>query len=443
MIETRCLNRCRRTLRRSAGAVLGAVVGTVAASGSLAAPVEITHMTYFWHGQAWHDYLKDRAEAFNKRNPDIRVNILVAGETEAYGTKFTVMLAGGTPPDTTDFHPGIAAPFIGQGAFLDLRTYLRKDPSVRQSDFSPVVWKALTAADGSIWGLPADIYPVVTWFNADLLAEAGLPSPNDLAPADWTWARVVEMAKKLTRTDSQGNPAQFGIDRATGRYYIPVAQAGGALYDRHVQPTSSRWNTPAVVAGIEWVRSLLLEHRVAPPVTVNARDFYFWTGKTALDLVDGPGIIGAYLSKVQFAWDVAPQPLGPVNRASEVAVGAFEIVAASKHPDAAWEWLKFIAADPESTRRFVQVTGRVPSLRALQRQYPSLVAQAPRHWMVFFDTAADSDTFAGYVIPQANDVNPIVNRELVKVWRGEESVRNAVEAIHRQVEPILKAASGR
>lgn len=154
--------------------------------------------------------------------------------------------------------------------------------------------------------------------------------------------------------------------------------------------------------------------------------------------MDGPGIIGAYMTKVNFQWDIARQPLGPANRASEVAVDAFEIVATTQHPDQAWRWLKFIAADRESVAQFVRATGRVPSLRALQARYPTLVTAAPRSWTVFFDTAADPGAFANYVIPRAADVNPIISRELGKVWRGEEPARGALEAIHREVEALLK-----
>ena len=43
--------------------------------------------------------------------------------------------------------------------------------------FAPV-----TSPEGVVWGLPMDIYPLVTYYNIDFSELAGLATPNDLRP---------------------------------------------------------------------------------------------------------------------------------------------------------------------------------------------------------------------------------------------------------------------
>ena len=86
-------------------AVLSALLILWAAS---AHAVTITHLTYAGHGQAWMDYLVDRAEAFRAVEPDITVDILTVAGVEGYRDQMTVMIASGAAPDVTDFYPALA-----------------------------------------------------------------------------------------------------------------------------------------------------------------------------------------------------------------------------------------------------------------------------------------------------------------------------------------------
>ena len=413
------------------------LVVLVASLAAQAQTVELTHFAYLSAGQAWFDWLRERAAVFHAQNPDIVVNVQVSA-SGSYPDQIAVRLAGGAPPDVTELHTGLAAPFIGQGVFLDLRSLIERDPDVDYEDFTPFVWRGLTAPDGSVWGLPTDIYPVTTWFNKDMLAEAGLPTPLDLGDSGWTWAAAEEMASKMTRRRADGTTERYGMDyRLVLRPHIFVTQAGGSFYDRPVQPTESRWNTPEVVAGLSWIRKFL-ENEWAPPITTpNIAEWYFWNGKTGLDLVDGPGIIGPYLADTSWDWDVAVQPLGPGGRGTEVALDSFQVLADSPHPEAAWKWIKFLAADVESQERFVQVTGRVPSYIPVQPSYPALVPVAPPNWQAFFLAASDPDAFPTYAIPQASQINAVTRDPLNQIWRGEIAVEVAVEEIHRLVQAIL------
>ncbi len=402
-----------------------------------AAPVELMHYAYVSDGTAWHEWLQERANTYNATHPNVKVNISISPAGQNYPERILVMLAGGNPPDVTELHLGLAGTVLAQDAFLDLGPYLERDSQVKKTDFTPFVWTALTTPNGKIWGIPTDIYPVTAWYNKDMLAAAGLPEPNSLAPSAWTWQALEEMARKLYRK-GEGSSTRYGIDyRVTSRPHIQVKQAGGNFYDRYVQPSRSRWTSPEVVKALEWIQKLVTTDLAAPLTTPNITNYYFWNGLSGIDICDGPGIIGAYMVNARFAWDIAPQPLGPANRGSEIALDVFQIMKDSKHHNEAWEWIKFLAADDESQRRFVAATGRVPSYRKAQASYPTLVPNAPPSWRIFFDTANDPDSFPTYIMAQDTTIRPIVNTELNKIWNNQIDVRSAVETIHQKVQAIF------
>lgn len=405
----------------------------------VAAQVNLVHTVYSNHGPAWEAYLKEMAEEFHKLHPNIRVEILPGGSSWSYIDKVVAMMAGGVAPDITDSSEVIAISIADQGAYLNLRPYLESDPTIGFDDFVPISWQSVTTPSQAIIGMPMDIYPIVGFYNADLLAESGQQSPNDMSLDDWTWDQLLAMAKKATRVNADGATLQYGLDRTENRWWNYVVQAGGKPYDRTTLGSESHWNTPEVVAGIDWLRSLLHEHRVAPaPGTPGIADFQFQKGRAAFIYSYGPGFIGAYLTDAKFEWDIAMQAKGPDNRGAQVAVNSVQVLAATKHPDEAWEWLKFITHNPDSVRRYVELTARVPAIIGIQTEVPQLMGDLmPAHWMHFYQTAMDPDSFTSYVLAQQREVNTIVNAELNPVWRGTAASAIAVQKIHEQLTALL------
>lgn len=403
----------------------------------ISAQVNLVHMVYGSHGAAWEAYLKEMAVEFNKIHPNITVEILPGGGSWAYMDKVLSMLAGGIGPDITDGSEVIAASIVDQGAYLNLRPYIDKDGI--DQDFVPVAWQSVTTPDGTVIGMPMDLYPIVGFYNADILAESGLVTPNERNEDEWTWEQLLEMAKKTTRLDGNGRALQYGLDRTQNRWWNYIVQAGGQPYDRPMMASESHWNTPEVVEGIDWLRALLHEHKVAPPPgTPGISDYYFQTGRAAFNYAYGPGFIGAYLTNADFKWDIALQAKGPDNRGAQVAVNSVQVLSSSKHPEESWEWVKFITHHADSVRRYVQLTARVPAITSIQAEVPELMGDlVPTHWQHFYQTAMDPRSFPSYVLAKQREVNTIVNAQLNPVWRGDQATEVAVQQIHEQLTQLL------
>lgn len=176
-----------------------------------------------------------------------------------------------------------------------------------------------------------------------------------------------------------------------------------------LDPTKSNWLDPCIAQAFQFPVTLFTEGLGLKSNTPNASQYVFWYGRSAMSLVDGPGVVGAYLKDRQFAYDIAPQVHGPVNAGTEITMDTYEMTSTSKNKDAAWEWMKFISLDPDSHARFVKTTGRAPSLAQVQRRYQQLCPYLPNNYMAFFEAAGAASTQTNYILRQATEVNAVVN----------------------------------
>ncbi len=408
--------------------VLGALL--ILGTGSVFATT-VTHLTYGAHGQAWLDFLMDRAEAFKEIEPDITIDILSVASSDGYRDQMTVMIASGAAPDVTDFYPALAGDFVPQGYFLDLAPFVQRATGKDASEFFAGPVLDAVSFDGQLWSLPVYLNPRVTYYNADLFAEAGLANPRELGD-DWTWETLRDSARRIAQDlTGDGINDRFGIENL--RYYMSWQQfihgAGGQLYDRIISPTESRFNTEAVRQGVEFARQLIVDDNVVGGSFVG--------GTAAVATQHGPNVI-SNLQDASFNWDVALQPLGPESRAAAFGIGGFQIAARSNNVDAAWKWLQFLTLEPESARAYVRTNGRIPTLRSVQPEYQALVPDLPDNWMAFVETVEQPNSFTLYVLTKnSGAINSVVDGTLNEVWSGEKSTEIALEQIHEQVTALL------
>ena len=399
-----------------------------------AAKVELTHFMYDAHGVKWQEYLEVMAERFENSTGIAVEVVLSSGGFDGFRSKLLSMVAGGVAPDVTDAHPMLGAPLIAQGMFEDLRPYVKRDhfPIER---IPPVAVEGVTTPDGQLWGMPVSVYPVVTYFNADLFAQHGLQNPRDLGE-QWTWDTLYSSAKHLTKdVDGDGVPETFGVTLLRSRWEMQVHQAGGQLYDRVVYPTQSQFNSPEVLRAVEFLRGCYADGIA----TDNHATYHVYRGNTGFAVVDGPGSIGPYYQNLGFSWDIALQPKGPANRAARINPDGFQIVTHSKNKDAAWQWIRFLTGNADSQMTMAEITGRLPSLKEAMISYPKIgTLQLPDNWQAMIETAFDPTGYAAYVVPNATKIDSVVNPIMAQIWAGQIAPATGLEQIHDLLPALLE-----
>ena len=420
----------RKAIRSWAWRWSAATLAVLLVSGIALGATTITHLTYQHHGDQYHAYLEQRAREFERLHPGVTVELIIGVHD-----KFDVMVAGGTPPDVFDL------PDYGhlalEGMFVDVRPLLERDGML--SLYNPAILELMTAPDGGIYAMPFELGSTPAFYNRDLFKEAGLADPEQLGEG-WTWDAVLEAGKRLTvDRNGDGVPEQFGVDRPWGALWRQaVHQAGGAFYDDRMRPTRSLWNSPEAVEGISFVaeiyRSGITPHHHVPDQT----QFYFWTGRTAINLGDGPGIVGAYLADATFDWDFYLQPKGPAYRSAAVGAGGPHILSSTQNLPLVWEWVKFYAASVEGVTQFVQMTGRLPALVAVQPVYPDVAGIGDKAFHYIFEQTVQPNPYS-YTLPLQLNPRRI---NLDPVWRGQQSPQEFLHNLHNQMTAIIAELYG-
>lgn len=138
----------------------------------------------------------DLVKAFEKENPDIKVDITSISSSD-YQDKITTMLASG---DTTDVitikNAKQYAALANSNALVDLTDHVKSDvdTSVSQDEYD------IFAIDGKkTYAQPIKSDVWYLFYNRDLFDKAGLDYPEKL-----TWEEYVSLAGKLTGENDQG-----------------------------------------------------------------------------------------------------------------------------------------------------------------------------------------------------------------------------------------------
>lgn len=430
IVPTTRIARKSTAARRAAWLVSVLPAALLCSSPALAA-TEITHFTYNGHGPEWRQYLSTMAERFQAET-GIKVNIVVSGGFDEWRSKFTALVAGGVAPDVTDAHPALAAPFIEPGYFEDLTPYIRRD-SVPIQTMPPAAVNGSRTPDGKMWSLPVSIYPMVTFFNADLFSELGMLNPRELGD-NWNWEAFTQSARRLTADlNGDGKTDRYGTYRLDWRWEMHVHQAGGKIFDRFVFPTKSFFTNPEVVNTVKWLHQLMAVDKVES----FSSSFSVWNGKAGMTLAYGPGVVKTYLAEAKFNWGMAMQPKGSTSRAARVNPDGFQVVAASKNKDAAWRWVRYLVADVGRQVELAKITGRMPSLRDAMLQYPRVVPNLPDNWTVFMQTALDPASYAPYLVHDP-ELDSLVSDTMGKIWRGQLVPENALKELQEKATLLLK-----
>ncbi|HHW09516.1 MAG TPA: extracellular solute-binding protein [Firmicutes bacterium] len=388
----------------------------------------ITHLAYVSSGQQHADWLMKKAADFMALYPDIQVDIVVGNHD-----KMKTMMAAGVDPDIFDL-PDFDY-LGGLGQLADIRPMLERDRLINA--FNPIMMDRLIQPNGAIYKVPLEVAISTAWYNRDIFHQTGLTTPDRLG-SNWTWDMMVEVGKKTTLDlNGDGMPDIFGIDRPWGYWRTAVYQAGGKFYefDENQNPVKSLWNTPEVLRGVQYVESFY-RLRITPHHTVSDQtQYYFWTGKTALDITDGLAIINVYLKNSDVDWDFMLQPAGPAGPiAAAAAISGPLIMKSTKDLEATWKWAKFIAMDREQIGDFVKITGRMPALLSAQPFYPEYMGLTKKNFQAVIEQS-------NYPPPVEYPVSNALAPRLVSldpVWKGDQPAANFLQALHEKMTNIIK-----
>ncbi|MBI3972156.1 MAG: sugar ABC transporter substrate-binding protein [Chloroflexi bacterium] len=373
---------------------------------------------------------------FEAANPGVKVEILTV--TGNYNEKVIAMFAGGTPPDLLWVSHAIFPAWTAKGLLRRIGELAKRDGRrLKLDDFYPPMLEA-ARFKGELYGLPYLGGIFIVNFNRRQFQQAGVPLPSDLAQqGKWTEAAFLDAARRVTRA-SGGEVSVFGAN-ATLSYTstAPWLWGNGADFFNR-DSTAMAIDTPAAQATLQFQADLVHKHRVAPKpgeTVSGGRRVNFQDETQAMSVGWSTGSRNL-LAKPDLDWDAAPMPKGSVRSLSMYGYNPLSITAPSKNVDAAWELIGHLTG-PYVVRTWTE-RGRIMATRKSAGEQAKFIDELPPGFRTLARNGALASR-ANPIVVAHDEVERVVQPEFTAIARGEKSVGDAVQAMKRLADPLLKA----
>ncbi len=336
-----------------------------------------------WGSPASNKVYQDVVDEFEKKNPDIKVELMMLPWSD-YHRKILTMVAAGSKLDVMRLANSYFPQFMEKGALRPLDKHIKKDEKeLDLDDFYPAALMGCRAEDGRLYGLPVDIAGWALYYNRGLFDKAGLSYPDE----SWTWDTLLDAAKKLTQDlDMDGVTDQYGVyvKVKMGVIEALAGQSGATILN--ADNSKCTFNTPEGRAVIQLLYDLIVKHKVVPPPEFRA-DQNVWAAQKVAMVMLMRGDVTGFRQSLAFDWDVGPVPKWPGKEPRALIVGGFNpwvIAKNTEYPEESWRFLKFFTGKEASMS--MAKTGRfVPARKSVAEGPAFLETGPPEHNEYFLD----------------------------------------------------------
>jgi putative chitobiose transport system substrate-binding protein len=364
------------------------------------------------------DYFNQLIAEYEAQNPDVKVRWVDVPWADMQSKILTAVTAG-TAPDVVNLNPDFAAQLAGRKAWLPL------DEAVSDADkqvYLPNIWQA-NSLNGGSFGIPWYLTTNVTFYNQDLLAEAGVEPPT-------TYAELANVAQQVK--DKTGKYAYFTtfVPEDSADVLQSFVQMGVELVDDQGQ---AAFDSPAGTAVFQYWTDLyqndLLPKEVLTQGHRRAIELY-QAGEVAL-LSTGAEFfptIEANAPDVASVTGSAPQITGETGK-QNVAVMNLVIPAGTDAPEAAVDFALYLTNDANQLS-FAKAANVLPStVAALKDDYFTAPAEAGQGVEKARAVSASQMNQAEVLIPAMDgikDLQAIIYDNLQAAMLGQKTVDEAV-----------------
>ncbi|HLQ29074.1 MAG TPA: ABC transporter substrate-binding protein [Ktedonobacteraceae bacterium] len=364
---------------------------------------------------------------FTQAHPNIKINWSpIPGD---YPTKMRANVASGTVPDVFYLTPDMSSEYIQAGKVLNLSPYMQRD-NVSPNDYYASLLSPFTCKSGQAFGIPKDWNTLGVFYNKTLFQAAGLsaPSPN------WTWSDMQNDAQKVTKNPGTTNSV-YGItlDSSTSRWAAFLFADGGTVLNK--DGTQAAFDNQAGIDSLKFYASFQKNNTGTRPQNVGST----WAGdafgkERAAMALEGGWLI-PYMTQTypNVQYGIAPVPVAPNGkRADLIYTNAWAAYGNTKHPDAAWQLIKYMTGSDVQTSQ-LHAGFALPTLKSLAND--SYFTQNPGV-KVMFDAATYG--YADYYGSQDQAIHTDLDNAIEKVLLNQADVPTALQEATSKVNNQLQ-----
>ncbi|MGQ9779733.1 MAG: ABC transporter substrate-binding protein [Bacillota bacterium] len=407
---------------------LGLIQATIA--GLAAEKVTVT----FWHD--WtdaKDWFQKQADAFNRSQNKIEVRVLL---TTGLAQKLLVSVAGNNAPDAVFFDRFMTGQYAARGALTPMNKYIQAAGIDAKAYFAST-WDELNWK-GNQYGIPFQTDARMLLYNKRTLKAAGL-DPNK---PPRTWDELKEFCLKLKKTDEKGNLVRVGWspNRGQNNPYYYAWMLGGEIFSPDGRKVT--FNSPAFAKAMEFLLEMAdlnggidKWNAFSAGFGSGAKD-PFLTGQVAM-VTDGNWNYAGFIQNApellkDGSIGVAPIPIPAGGKHVTMSGGhGLVIPRGAKHPDEAFEWIKFL-----TTRKDVEISmgkelGVIPAMKVAAEE---AVSGNP-----FLKPFVEAMSYARYrpVHPAFPEIEGFINQAEDQILHHKMSIEEALATYAKQAQVVL------
>ncbi|MFE9426814.1 extracellular solute-binding protein [Kitasatospora sp. NPDC006697] len=324
-------------------------------------------------------------DAFQKANPNIKVDLQYQPDYGTLHAKETAGVAAHNPPTIGQVYESWAAEYAKSQVILPVSQYAGSDKPAGLGDFYQGVQKDLRLPDGKLWMWPFNKSVQVIFSNQNMLQAKGINPPT-------TWDEFATAAKAVSGNGVTAISVDPGTTASPGGGTILFQALCAANGTPDFAPDGTpQINSPAAVQAMSYLADL----KKAGALAVGTN----FPGETALGAQKGAfdmsSAAGYYFEnqavggKFTLATQVLPSGSSgkPANVLSGTNIAMF--ASASKAQQAAaWKYMQFLAS-AESQAQWSSTTGYLPVTPKALDQMGDFLAKNP-----YMKTAAGALDYA-------------------------------------------------
>jgi multiple sugar transport system substrate-binding protein len=406
---------------------------TAAAAPGKPAASDVTLKAMYWSASPEdHQVFLDVFNAFEQKNPGIKIDFDDVSSTE-FAQVLLTRIVGGTPPDVVKLHASFVLNFIQAKQLNDLTDMMKADKSVflpTQLDF----W----ADQERNFGVPYYSGSSFIFYNKTLFQKMGVKSPEEHEKAGtWTWETLRELAKAVT--GGTGADKTFGWDAAQNavnlQFYtcVPIWSNQAEMVNK--EETAWLLDDPKVVEVMQWHADMMLKDKSVPLASdLQGITWLFRTGRLGMswagrfrstELVKAefePGMVGVPKGKV-----------GPINRDGPNGTG---LPAGTKNLDASYKLAMFIGS-PDAAPMYLG-SGATQPVRTDLLDSDAFKKSIKPFERLDVLTESSKSVRAWRVPGKGPEASRALTAEWEKVLVGQQDVPTAMKNAKAAMDPLLK-----
>lgn len=385
----------------------------------------------FWAFGREGEVVRELVPEFEKRHPDIHVEVQQIPWTAAH-EKLLTGFVGKATPDAAQLGNTWVPEFVALGALEPLDERIGRSAVATRADSFAGIWDT-NVLDGVTWGVPWYVDTRLLFYRSDLVEASGAPWP----PRSWA-----EWRTAMVKIKEHGGPGRFAILLPVDEWTQPVIfglQAGAPLLADGGRRGAFR--DPRFRKAMAFYLDLYASG-LAPSLDLQGvANLYQQLAEGYFAMViTGPWNLGEFRNRMppemQDRWATTPLPPPdpgmPYPGASLAGGSSLVLFRGSEVKDATWTWLEYLS-EPAQQARFFQLSGDLPARRSAWKLAGLAADPRAAPFLAQLEKAAPTPK-----VPEWEQIATRVAECAEQVMRGGRDLDSALAALDADVDRMLE-----